>query len=131
MTEDGAGPDAIYRDGLAEGEIRLQRCGDCGAAIFYPRVSCPKCHSRNLAWSLASGEGTVYSTTVSRRRPESGGDFNIAIIELAEGPRLMSRVEGVKPDEVAIGMKVAARIAEQGGERFLVFDPVPAGGDGS
>ncbi|MFP4004885.1 MAG: Zn-ribbon domain-containing OB-fold protein, partial [Alphaproteobacteria bacterium] len=58
------------------------------------------------------------------QRPEAGGPYNLSVIELEEGPRLFSRVEGVAPEEVRIGMKVRARIAEgTDGERFVVFDP--------
>jgi uncharacterized OB-fold protein len=74
-----------------------------------------------------SGTGTVYSTTVMRRKAEAGGDYNVALIDLQEGPRLMSRVEGVAPQDVKIGMAVTARIASGGDEgHFIVFDP--AGG---
>ena len=62
-----------------------------------------------------------------RERPENGGDRNIALIDLAEGVRLMSRVEGVPPGQVKIGMKVKARIMPGDGGRdgspLLVFDP--------
>jgi uncharacterized OB-fold protein len=65
----------------------------------------------------------VYSTSVIRRRPDSGGDYNIAIVELAEGPKMMSRVENIAPDKVGIGMKVRARVSERDGVRLVVFDP--------
>ena len=58
-----------------------------------------------------------------RDRPENGGDRNIVLIDLAEGVRLMSRVEGLPPGEVRIGMKVRARIAAGDAGPLLVFDP--------
>ena len=73
-----------------------------------------------LDWVKASGSGTVYSTTVVRRKPEAGGDYNVALIDLAEGPRMMSRVVGVEPTAVKIGMKVRARIAP---EALVEFTP--------
>ncbi|MEL6482614.1 MAG: OB-fold domain-containing protein, partial [Pseudomonadota bacterium] len=69
----------------------------------------------------------VYATTCTRQRPEKGGDYNIALVDLDEGPRLMTRVEGVAADAVAIGMRVKARIAEVGGAPNVVFDVVEAG----
>jgi len=117
------GPESIYEEYLAKGEFRIQLCNGCKRHVFYPRALCPNCGSSNLEWARPSGAGTVYSTTVMRRRPESGGDYNVCLVELEEGPRLMSRVEGVAPTDVRIGMRVKARIADGGNEgRFVVFD---------
>jgi len=120
----GPGPDAVYRANLAAGKLALQICAACGdKAVFPPRAVCPHCGSTDLRWQAASGGGTVYSTTIVRDRPENGGDRNIALIDLAEGARLMSRVEGLPPDQVRIGMKVKARIAKTDAGPLLVFDP--------
>ncbi|WP_252729627.1 Zn-ribbon domain-containing OB-fold protein [Pacificibacter marinus] len=71
-----------------------------------------------------SGQGQVYSTTTVRRRADKGGDYNVAIIELAEGARMMSRVENVTPDKVEIGMDVVAKIiTSPDGEPIIVFVP--------
>ncbi len=120
----GPGPDAVYRANLAAGKLALQICTGCGGkAVFPPRALCPRCGSTELSWREASGAGTVYSTTVVRDRPENGGDRNIALIDLAEGARLMSRVEGLPPGKVRIGMTVKARIAKTDAGPLLVFDP--------
>jgi hypothetical protein len=120
----GPGPAAIYQAKLTAGEFALQHCTGCGdKQIFPPRAVCPHCGSTDLRWQPASGGGTVYSTTVVRDRPENGGDRNIALIDLAEGARLMSRVEGLPPDQVRIGMRVKARIAKTDAGPLLVFDP--------
>jgi uncharacterized OB-fold protein len=120
----GPGPDAVYRANLAAGKFALQICAACGGKpVFPPRAICPHCGSTDLRWQAASGAGSVYSTTVVRDRPENGGDRNIALIDLAEGARLMSRVEGLPPDQVTIGMTVTARIAKTDGGPLLVFDP--------
>jgi len=120
----GPGPAAVYKENLAAGKFALQICGACGGKqIFPPRALCPQCGSSELRWQRASGAGTVYSTTVVRDRPEHGGDRNIALIDLAEGARLMSRVEGLPPDRVRIGMPVTARIASTAGGPLVVFDP--------
>jgi|SRR5208282_6133293 len=118
------GPEESYRRKLAAGQFELQRCGACHKHIFYPRFLCPHCGSSYLTWVAASGEGTVYSTTVTRRKAESGGDFNVAIIELKEGPRLMSRIEGLAADRIKIGLAVRVRIAREHDQVFPVFDPI-------
>jgi hypothetical protein len=73
-------------------------------------------------WVEASGNGTVHSTTCNRRLPEKGGDFNLSLITLDEGPRMMARVEGAEPDKVEIGQKVKARISSLNGEAAVIFD---------
>ncbi len=114
------GPEQTYKDKLAQGAFEIQKCAGCGQHVFYPRVVCPHCGVDKLDWVKASGSGTVYSTTVVRRKPEAGGDYNVALIDLAEGPRMMSRVVGVEPTAVKIGMKVRARIAP---ETLVEFTP--------
>lgn len=125
---DGDGPDEIYRGALARGELRLQRCGACGQAIFYPRLLCHYCGSRDLAWFTPSGRGTVYSTSTVRVRPGKGESYNISLIELEEGPRMMSWVVGVPVDDVVIGMAVTAFVGDIDGEPAVLFRPAePAG----
>lgn len=121
LASEGAGPDAAFREHLKGGRFMIQKCGKCGAFIFYPRLLCTECGASDLAWQEASGGGTVYSTTVIRRKPDAGGDYNVAVIELAEGPRLMSRVADVPPTEVAIGMAVKAAIDQTANGPLLVF----------
>ncbi len=118
-----AGPEQTYFDNLAAGRLRLQRCDDCGKWVFYPRSVCPHCGSEALAWHEPSGRGTVYSTSVVRRKPDQGGDHNVALITLKEGARLMSRVDGVDPQEVSIGMAVEAAIVSENEAPLLVFRP--------
>jgi uncharacterized OB-fold protein len=82
---------------------------------------CPHCGADRLSWKTPDGRGTVYSTTVVRRKPEAGGDYNVALIDLAEGVRLMSRVDGIAPDAVRIGMAVRAQVAVNDGRGQVVF----------
>lgn len=123
---EGPGPDAVYAGHLAEGRFTIQHCGACGRHQFPPALLCRACGSPEVAFVEASGNGEIYSTTTVRAR-------NVAIVELAEGPRMMSRVENADPDAVRIGDRVRARIASgNGGEDaqpFVVFDP--AVGDAS
>ena len=117
------GPEEQFRAGLAEGRFMIQRSRSTGAYVFYPRPFVPGTGETDLEWVEASGEGTVHSTTVNRRSPEKGGSFNVALIDLAEGPRMMSRVVGIAPEEVTIGMKVRARIDELNGAPAVLWEP--------
>ncbi|GMG84942.1 OB-fold domain-containing protein [Paralimibaculum aggregatum] len=121
---DGPGPDATWHAGLARGIVAIQRCGGCGAHQAPPSLLCRACGAPAPGFVDASGKATVYSATTIRRRD---GAYNVSIVELAEGPRLMSRVEG-DPEAVRIGMALTARIVEEDGIPVLVFDPAPAGG---
>ncbi|WP_454724780.1 MULTISPECIES: Zn-ribbon domain-containing OB-fold protein [Cupriavidus] len=114
------GADAFYFASLAQGSFVMPRCKDCGRWHFFPRVLCPHCGSDALAWQVPSGGGTVYSATTVRR-PE--GDYNVSLVDLDEGPRMMSRVAGVAPDAVRIGMRVRARIAREAAGPLLEFVP--------
>lgn len=115
-------PDHDYQALLKQGRFMLQRSAGSGAYVFYPRVVAPGTGADDLEWVEASGRGTVYSTTVVRVKPPAVS-YNVALIELEEGPRLMSRVENTEPDAVKIGMPVRARIAQENDFAFLVFDP--------
>jgi len=111
------GPEAQFKAYLAEGRFMIQRSRSTGRHVFYPRVAVPGSGETDLEWVPASGEGTVYSITVNRTRE---GSYNIALVDLAEGPRLMSRIEGA--DTAPIGTRVKARIASIEGEPAIVFD---------
>lgn len=115
-------PDADFQRFLQEGRFMIQRGRSSGCHHFYPRAIEPGTGNDDLEWVPASGLGTVYSTTVVRTRPPAPS-YNVALIDLAEGPRMMSRVEGLAPEAVAIGMAVRARIVNEGALAFVVFDP--------
>lgn len=117
------GVEAQYRQALDDGRFLIQHCAGCDRAVFYPRMICPHCGADKLAWATPDGRGTVYSTTVVRRKPDAGGDYNVALIDLQEGVRLMSRVDGVAPDAVRIGMGVRAQVIQQDGRGLVVFVP--------
>lgn len=118
-------PDAEFRAFLAEGRFMIQRSKSSGAHVFYPRAVAPGTGARDLEWVQACGRGVVYSTTVVRKKPPEPS-YNVVLVDLAEGPRMMSRVEGVDPAAVAIGMAVQARIVDQDGEPVVVFDVAEA-----
>lgn len=120
------GPNAQFFDYLAQGRFMLQCEQSTQQFVFFPREMA---REGNYDWVPASGDASVYSFTTVRRKAERGGDYNVAIIELAEGPRLMSRVEGIDPHQVTIGMAVNSKIiTTEKGEPLLVFVPA-VGGD--
>jgi uncharacterized protein len=113
-----------YWDGIAAGELRLQRCDGCGKAVFYPRAVCPHCFGATLIWFTAAGTGSVYSYTVAHR---GFGDFaehapfTVALVDLDEGVRMMTRIVGTK--NVAIGMRVRMTVEEIAGATLPCFRP--------
>jgi uncharacterized protein len=109
-----------FREFLADGQFMLQKGRESGAFTFYPRVFEPGTGGEDVEWVKASGRGTVYSVTVVRPRPPQV-PFNVALVDLQEGVRLMSRIEGVDAEDVKIGMSVQAAIVEQDGEPIIIF----------
>ena len=116
-----SGPEQIWRDALADGRLMLPRETISGRYFFPPRVAAPG-NGAGWEWVEASGRGTVYSVSIVHPRPPEQ-PYNVVLVELAEGPRLMSRIEGVAPDAVTIGMAVTARIATSADGPLLLFDP--------
>jgi uncharacterized OB-fold protein len=99
-----------FWEGCKRHELVLQRCQDCRAWEYYPRALCRACHSARLSWEPVSGQGTIYSYTVCHRPagPAFAGDvpYVVALIELAEGPRMVSNIVTDDPDAVRIGQPV-------------------------
>lgn len=115
-------PGKIYRDYLAAGKLGFQRCRECHEAIFHPRVLCPVCGSTSLEWQESGGRGIVYASTTIYRR--NGEPYNVALIDVDEGFRMMSRVEGSSAEEVAIGTRVRLKVsspADEEGEPVAIF----------
>ena len=115
-------PEKDFAAYLASGRFMLQRSCESGRFIFYPRVAEPGTGCTDLEWVEASGSGTVYSTTVIRQKPPAPS-YNLALVDLAEGPRMMTRVEGIPPEQVRIGMQVSAKIIRENDAPLLVFEP--------
>ncbi|MFL6662895.1 MAG: Zn-ribbon domain-containing OB-fold protein [Rhizobacter sp.] len=116
---DGPGPDAQYQQALTEGRLMLQHCEECAAVRFPPALVCRSCGCPRLAWRASPGQGRVYATTTVRDR---AGDYNVALVELEGGARMMSRFEDTAVQDVRIGQAVTARIVS-GDEPFVVFTP--------
>lgn len=93
-----------------EGRFVLRRCLDCGRAHHYPRSVCPHCWSERLEWIDAVGGGRLYTFSIVFRNdlPPFGEQvpYVAAVVELDEGPRVMTRVVDCDPDELAVGMEL-------------------------
>src|SRR5260221_1027163 len=98
---------------LDAGRFCIQQCTQCTRHVFTPRELCPHCGASPLRWVRASGQGTVYSTSTVARKSDAGGDYNVALIDLDEGVRMMGRVEGIAPADVRIGQRVSAHVASK------------------
>ncbi|TAJ94328.1 MAG: Zn-ribbon domain-containing OB-fold protein [Gammaproteobacteria bacterium] len=117
----GTGPFISYKQALKAGEFKIQKCESCGKHIYYPRSLCNHCGSPRLAWVKASGKGIVYSTSIVRQKPEQGPDYNIALVDLEEGPRMLTRIVDIKPEDIRIGMPVQGAVGDVDGEPAVVF----------
>lgn len=101
-------PAVTYRRHLERGKLGYQHCAECSAAVFYPRVLCPVCGSGELEWRESAGRGTVYATTALHSRNRD--PRNVVLVDLDEGFRMMSRVEGLPAGEVEIGARVRLEV---------------------
>jgi len=112
---------AEFWDACAAGRFVLPRCDDCGEHIWYPRLVCPSCGSTAVTYREVSGRGTVYSFSVVRRGQGPWRDvapYVLAMVELAEGPTLMTNLVAVDPETVRVGQPV-----------HVVFEPVEGSTD--
>src|SRR5919106_3326418 len=95
-----------YWDGLREGKLMLPRCQACGHAFFYPRVLCPRCRSRQIAWFQASGRGRLHAFGIGHQSFNKAfkmpAPYVLAMIEVEEGPRMMSNLINVAADPKVI-----------------------------
>jgi uncharacterized protein len=101
-----------------ERRLVVQRCKDCGHHQFYPRPLCLACESRALEWAPSSGRGIIYSLTVVRVpvTPDLVPPYYLAIIELTEGPRMLTNILGQR---ARIGDRVSVAWREREGQPDL------------
>ncbi len=113
-----------FWDASRRHELVLQRCRACGRCFFYPRAACPHCLSGDVEWQRVSGRGTLHTFTVVHRGQRNfplPTPYVIAIVELAEGPRLMTNLVGIEPDpaKIRIGLPVEVVFADVSAEIAL------------
>lgn len=115
---------APFWEGLKAHRVCLQQCEDCGHWIFFPRAHCSSCASPNLAWREVSGEGTVYTYTITRvpTLPEFTDEMpqKLAVVQLDEGPHINTTLVGVDEDGIKVGMRVRPVFDERPGEVTLL-----------
>jgi hypothetical protein len=123
MPQMPASPLAIYIAHLERGELGYQFSPSANAAVFYPRVIAPQTGAADLEWRVSAGLGTVHATTVVH--PQQGEPYNVALIDVDEGFRMMSRVEDIAPTAVKIGLRVKFRVHPAAGDEppYPVFTP--------
>ncbi len=122
--------------GAARGELLLPCCGACGHVFFYPRSACPRCLAPGPAWIRGSGRGTVRVSAVVHRPPWDDlprrTPYVVALVQLEEGPTMLSTVEGVDPGSVVPGLAVTAafeRVREDLGLVRFTAEVPPAVGE--
>ena len=111
-----------FWDGTRHGELRLQRCSECDHIYFPPRPFCPACSSRSVEVVKASGRGRLLSYVINYRpHPAWQGPYAIAIVELDEGPRMMSNIVGCDqtPDALQLDMPLTVKFEQCSEEIFL------------
>ena len=120
---------AHFWEGCKAGELRLQRCRSCEKAYFPPRSFCRRCGGRDIEVFAASGKATLYSYVINfRPRPDMGTEpHSIAVVELAEGPRMMTNVVNCPqtPEALQLDMALQVLFEKQSEEISLpLFEPV-------
>jgi uncharacterized protein len=113
-----------FWEGTRAGELRLQRCDECRHVYFPPRPFCPKCASRKVSAFKASGRATLYSYVINNRPiPPFTAPYAIAVVELAEGPRMMTNIVGCAqtPEALQLDMPLEVVFEQQSDEITLPF----------
>lgn len=123
MANAATSPLTTYLAHLEKNELAYQFSPSANAAVFYPRVIAPRTGAADLEWRVSKGLGTVHATTVVH--PQQGEPYNIVLIDVDEGFRMMSRVEDIAPTAVKIGMRVKFRVHPAAGDEppYPVFTP--------
>ncbi len=120
-----------FWDATKAGQLLIKRCAACGRAHFYPRPFCPYCWSEQVSWEEASGRATLYTWSVVYQNdlPPFPGrvPYVAAIIDLEEGPRMMSNIVDCPFDKLAMGMALEVTFREETDDITLpVFRPAQA-----
>ena len=115
----GASPLALFRDYLQRGELAYQFDAASGQPVFFPRVIAPGTGNA-VEWRVSGGKGTVYAATVISPRGEP--PYNVVLVDLDEGARMMSRVDGIEPSAIQIGQRVKAKVIQENEQALVVFE---------
>lgn len=120
----GRSPLGVYQDHLAEGRLAYQFDPVTAQPVFYPRLLGPSTGSQDLQWRISCGTGTVYATTVVHQRGEP--PYNVSLVDLDEGFRMMTRVQTADRRPVRIGMRVVMRVFEpaDGSAPYPIFESI-------
>jgi len=110
-----------FWEATKEGRFLLRYCGDCGKTHWYPRAICPHCFSDNSEWREASGRGTIYTYSVTRR---TDPQYAIAYVTLEEGPTMISNIVDCSYDDLRVGQAVQVTFKQsEGGFAVPMFTP--------
>jgi uncharacterized OB-fold protein len=113
-----------FWDSLREKRLILQICTQCGKFRFPPYPSCPFCGAHGGEWQRVSGKGRVFSWVVVHRSPyreyQKDTPYTVALVELDEGPRIVSRLIRIAPQAVSADMRVVAEYIEVDEELTLL-----------
>lgn len=115
-------PDLDYNAHLAAGRFMIQRSASSGTYVFYPRVAAPGTGTQDLEWVEAGGGGEIYALTIIHPKPPEA-PYNVVIVTLDEGPRMMSRVDGPAPEALRIGQRVISQVVDIQGRPGVTFRP--------
>lgn len=122
-----------FWDGTRAGELRVQRCRDCRQHLFHPRSGCPRCGSPRLKWVRVGGRAKLYSYVINHLLAPGFGDevpYVIAIVELDEGPRMLTNLVGVPPDPHRLPLDMPLEVVfEPRGDQVLPLFRPAGGGD--
>jgi uncharacterized OB-fold protein len=122
-----------YWDAAREGKLLIKRCRACQRAHFYPRPFCPTCWSDDVDWEEASGRATLYTWSVVRQNDlppwPTRVPYVAAVVDLEEGPRMMTNVEDCDIDALEVGMALEVAFREETDEITVpVFKPATVAG---
>lgn len=105
---------AHFWEGTAVGELRLQRCRGCRTTYFPPQPFCPTCASDAVEVVVSSGRGTLHSYVITHRAaPGFEAPYVIAVVELDEGPRLLTNLVDVEPVPAALPLDLPVEVVYQ------------------
>lgn len=118
-----------FWEGCAAGELCLQHCAHCETPYFPPQSRCPSCLGSAVEWAPVSGRATLYSYMIQHRPApgfEDRAPYAVAIVQLAEGPRMMTNIVGIPntPEALVLDMGLEVRFESRADVYLPVFGPI-------